>query len=273
MGFKVVKWRSSKKLPCACNGTANVILRVNSALIAPHTCIESDGETDFTFTTIEAQIVGWGPIRGGCNQALYEYTFSYDDTQLVSGANLAYTDISGVICTGTLTDYIADKAGQGVYVEGGELVNQFGCHYPLTSTYQDSVDSVLVVDLIDFAGREDQYFEDVDISITNPSSEQPLRVLISAGWMLQAYSTAFFQAGLGVEFRIDDELTDIYGIDGGAAGEAINLYFTAGTATLPIVVPAGATVVFTFRIGCFVATEPDETFRAKNIVISLFGAV
>lgn len=153
MSFKQLQYRHNKRLPCVspCGGVADVILCITAAKVAPKNCpltvsnantpVQTTVSTDFSFTSIEAQVINFTEIPGGCGTKSYLYTFQYDDSQIAVGANLLYSDILGVLCDGCLTSFIKEKAGNDIFLqritpEGGNpvlrLVNQHGCRFEFT---------------------------------------------------------------------------------------------------------------------------------------------
>lgn len=93
-----VTWSSDTKLSCWDCQYSDVRLCVPSELIVQTPLIGSR-------STIAAQLVSNVYQNVDCEN-VYQYTFSYDVTQLVDEQPLTTEDISGVICLGCFTDWI-----------------------------------------------------------------------------------------------------------------------------------------------------------------------
>lgn len=148
MGFQTVQWISYARLSCTNCVPADVILVLSdSTKVAQKTCPldplvapETTENTDFLFTTVEAQLITAGRMKNNCGQTFYTYVFRYDDTLLVPASVILSSDISQVVCRGGLTTYIDEKVGDDLKLElvpaDGEgtpaqylLTGQHGCAF------------------------------------------------------------------------------------------------------------------------------------------------
>lgn len=92
----------------------------------------------FDFSFIEAEIGTETEIKGICNKSTWRYIFTFDDAQLISGAVLSGTSISGIFCQGCFTDWIQQIVGNEPYIvteDGGNqvFVSPHGCEYPIAT--------------------------------------------------------------------------------------------------------------------------------------------
>lgn len=138
--IRLVKWKSITELACAkCSTVAQkeVILCVTASKVATKICPSSGFVQPYSYSTIEAEISSY--YRSSViNPPKWEYVFSYDDTQLVSGQVLTEADISGAFCDGCFAQWVREIVGDDPYIEEvGEnsfvLVTQHGCEYPFVA--------------------------------------------------------------------------------------------------------------------------------------------
>jgi hypothetical protein len=138
MALQQVEWTSCIKLGCLNCLPADVILCITPGLVRAHDC-ETEGQvTTFPWSTILAQVVNY--TKSGCR---YRYGISYDDSQLIDGALLAYVDILGVICEGCLTSWVREQVGDEIKLELVpatealpayiQLTTQHGCIYQIST--------------------------------------------------------------------------------------------------------------------------------------------
>lgn len=113
----------------------SVILCVSSNLVAQHLCPEggTTPETDFVWSYIEG-ILTASKVLGGCGSCFFNYTFQYDDDQLIEDAQLTSGDIFGVFCLDCLAQYVQDVVGDESYIRYNEdgsvtFISQHGCEY------------------------------------------------------------------------------------------------------------------------------------------------
>jgi len=137
MATQTVVYTAQDKLSCAGCQPAEVILCVDPTLVAPKNCNLLQTQTTYPFSTIPGQLVQTREFVK-CGQKFFEYTFAYDDADLIPPNLLTCQDISGVICEGCLTTFIKDIAGNEVFIQTGqngqELVTQHGCIYPINAS-------------------------------------------------------------------------------------------------------------------------------------------
>lgn len=135
MAMREVKWTSKTFLSCAhCSPPADVVLSVTPAIIAPGICFEqADTDETFAYSTIDAKLTK--TCRTNSLTPSWDYTFLYDDAQLISGEYLVAADVLGAFCKGTLSEWVEDRVGNEVHIRQEEdgsfvLVSQHGCEYP-----------------------------------------------------------------------------------------------------------------------------------------------
>lgn len=119
MTTKYVKYCSYYRAPCI--GASHVdcgeggCTQVNDAdificLQDAALVVQPDPVCGLPVTTILAQICQAYTLNDGCGKALWHYTFSYDDEQLISPDNpLVAGDIAGFFCADCMTDWIQQQ--------------------------------------------------------------------------------------------------------------------------------------------------------------------
>lgn len=132
-----VTWTTCKKLLCADALPASIFVCIDSDLIAPHACLDETSQP-FEYGTVPATLMAARclPVGG------YEYVVTIDAAELVEGAQVFQNNIQGAECTGCLTRYIDDAAGNEIQVIYDEIapsvtiVSQHGCEttIPITGT-------------------------------------------------------------------------------------------------------------------------------------------
>lgn len=110
--MKTVVYTTNTRLSCSCASSPDVILCLAaSGLLAPTECPDSS-DVPFDFTTIAATISQAYKSVDSCGNALWHYSFSYDETLLNDPSTpLTAADISGVFCEGCLTDWVKELVG------------------------------------------------------------------------------------------------------------------------------------------------------------------
>lgn len=106
MTTKYVKYCSYWKAPCAKVTDAPVVLCLQDAALV----VQFDPPCGLPLTTILATICQAYTLNDGCGNALWNYTFAYDDEQLVSpDSPLIAGDITGFFCQDCLTDWVQQQ--------------------------------------------------------------------------------------------------------------------------------------------------------------------
>jgi len=182
---------ASSSLGCTPAMPADIILCVDSSLVAQGECLITLEDTDFVYNTIPAIVYSYYPFKK-CGVQYYEYTIAYDDENLIPDTNLVCTDILGIICEGCLTTFIRDYAGQEVSIQTIEgvqtLVTQHGCQYPIVTsgyswTFTGDSGGVQTVDNLDNV----EYIGGASIATTSGAGEQltiDLELSADAGQLL-----------------------------------------------------------------------------------------
>lgn len=216
MTTRYVTYCSSERFPCAGashvdNGTvvndADVILCLQSAgLVVPGTC-------DYPFSTIHAKICQSYNLGDSCTSARWNYTFSYDDTQLTNPSTpLVASDITGVFCEGCFTNWVEEQIGNdATLVNNGDgtytFTNEHGC---VTSFEAGQPNNSSVNDLYFGDGS------DGDLTIVSPIdyvSSFPSRDLafenltVNAGATFRTYGQAYFSTDIPARPTPPDKLT------------------------------------------------------------------
>lgn len=151
MTTRTLIYNSSTNLDCGCLPQP-VIICIPSALVAPIDC-PPDSEGTYTFNHITGNVTSKIKLSQNCNCIVWQYTLTYDDTQLSSydaelgtaTSPLTASNILGVFCdTGCLITYIDDLVGNPISVVESEedpglyiLTNQYGCTYEIDGNYCD----------------------------------------------------------------------------------------------------------------------------------------
>lgn len=183
MATQTLTYTSTNLLDCATSSVgcvlstpADIILCVDSALVAQGECPITLEDTNFVYNTIPAIVYSYYPFKQ-CGIQYYEYRIAYDDEYLIPDTNLVCTDIVGMICEGCLTTFIRDYAGQEVSIQTIEgvqtLVTQHGCEYPIVTsgyewTFSGDSGPVQTVDNTDNV----EYIGGASISTTTGAGEQ-----------------------------------------------------------------------------------------------------
>lgn len=106
MTTRFVKWCTFKKLPCTNAAVQDVVLCLQSSELV----VQPDPPCGLEISTIEATICQGFTLSDACLNPLWNYTFSYDDTQLANPSSpLVTADITGVFCRDCLTTYIDEQ--------------------------------------------------------------------------------------------------------------------------------------------------------------------
>lgn len=132
MSLRPVTWTSRTLLPCHGEEDASVILciAVDNAALRDCPGLSTD---DFVFNFIEATLQDFC-VQKSKIRTLYQYTFLYDDEQLIAGQTVGSAEILGAFCDGCLSDWIESIAGEGVYLDTTEegdiiFVSRYKCEY------------------------------------------------------------------------------------------------------------------------------------------------
>lgn len=123
--IRLVRWTSVSLLSCACDKNPLVILCVDPDLVVSQAC-------PFEYGTIEANLASH--CRSGSS---WNYTFRYDDSQLVEGAVLTHDDIMGAFCYDCMAQWAEEQVGDEMSLEeteeGFDLITPHGCVYPIAA--------------------------------------------------------------------------------------------------------------------------------------------
>lgn len=138
--IRTVKWKSVTELACAsCDETSRkaVILCVTTSKVASEVCPEHGEDQTYSYSTVEASILTMHR-SAFIDPPKWEYIFSYNDNQLVSGQVLVEADIAGAFCDGCLAQWARETVGDESYVKEEEdgtftFVSQHGCEYPIAA--------------------------------------------------------------------------------------------------------------------------------------------
>lgn len=129
MTTKTAEYRSCVRLNCGVDLPTSVILCVPPEIVVQR-------NPPYESSTIDAVMETETCTSGyGCAAAYWTYQFSYDDAQLIEGAILTGSDITGVICVNCFTQWteeiVFENLAATVIPTG--LINQwFGSTPPLT---------------------------------------------------------------------------------------------------------------------------------------------
>lgn len=112
MTIRNVQWCSRlPKLPCANALVQDVILCLQDAALV----VQPDPACALPITTINATICQAYSLCDSCTNQVWNYTFAYDDTQLVEPQTpLTSGDIAGVFCLSCETDWIEQQISCGL---------------------------------------------------------------------------------------------------------------------------------------------------------------
>lgn len=108
MTIKYVVYCTSEKPACAFIPDAPVVICLaDSALVVQPTV-----PCEIELTTIVATICAASSLQHGCQSWTYNYTFAYDDEQIVNtDRGLLQADITGFFCEDCYTTYVAEQIG------------------------------------------------------------------------------------------------------------------------------------------------------------------
>lgn len=152
MATNSVEYLSCTRICCG-DLPAPIVLCLPAEIVAPHLCPSTygysgtsgggsdsgggGGSQPFDYTYIEAEISSETEVKGVCNTVSWRYIFTYDTSQLIEGAVLVGTSITGVICKGCFTEWVEQLIGNEPYIETnpstGEqvFISPHGCEYPI----------------------------------------------------------------------------------------------------------------------------------------------
>lgn len=159
-----------------CCPTAEVLLCVPAAVVAPRLCPPGDEEAPdqpFEYSYIEAEIFSETLINQTCNVSVWQYVFMFDEAQLVEDTILISTNITGVLCRNCLIDFIEQLVGDESYIRTEEddtqtFISEHGCEYPILQAAQSDDWHILgnagTVDGTNFLGTTDNVAHDVRVN-------------------------------------------------------------------------------------------------------------
>lgn len=136
-----------QKLSCAGCDSAEIIICLSPALVAPHLCnVTPVVNQPFPYSTIQATLVNTKTCNG-----IYKYTITYEDTQVAGQALLTSADVQGVFCKGCTSTWVLDMVGNEVSVRENDdgsttLITQHGCEYPVMPSPEEGCELICVTD-------------------------------------------------------------------------------------------------------------------------------
>lgn len=151
MSQRIVVVYSQTFLNCDSCGPSSIILCVPKSKVAAHTCPVSDDTSPFQYGYIEGLVVKTVQRKQTLTTYIYEYTVSYDETQL-SGASITAADVTGLFCKGCLGDWAEQLVGNESYIQDNQdgsftFVSPHGCESTFTTNQIVSVLDTITVDL------------------------------------------------------------------------------------------------------------------------------
>lgn len=252
--IRTVKWTSYTRLSCVGCRAADVVLCIDPTKVAAKLCPivpsaapQTTPETSFEWHTIQAQLTNVRQFPGQ-NKAYYEYTFSYDDVQLVAPVvPLVCGDIEGVFCRGCLTTYIEDLAGNEVYFErvvpeeGAPFLrfySQHGCQYELAEAGPFFIN-----------GDTGSVVQQIDPGDT---------LLFVGGAGIQAITSNTDTVTLNAQLSADAGNTIVFGGDGGLFSPGLSFAVAANSGT-PETIVNGNTLSILGGVSLTSVVTPADT--------------
>lgn len=123
-----------------CASCSTVILcLISPTLLAPIACPET-GETTYPYSTILGTLLNSYQSGDGCQNPIYTYSISYDETLLADpGTPLTAAQVIGGFCENCQTTYFMDLLGDEPYIRNNEdgsqdFISPHGCVYPINNT-------------------------------------------------------------------------------------------------------------------------------------------
>lgn len=257
MATKTVKWSTSQPLQCGDCLPANVVLCVKSELVDQSAFVD----LDIIKKTINAQVTEGSKTSGAC--PTYKYTFEYDDSQLADlETPLGCSDVLGAFCKGCLVSWVQEQVALGA-----------GIPAPL---YQTTIVNAYAV-----AGEATEFPVTVAVSITNPSTVLPMRVIGSTQfWGRFELIADATSRDITREILVDSVSVSgpvLVGFIPSATDSAMNSHFTWGEDLGPLtntdddstLLDPGESKVYEFTFdGTMVA---GDTIVAINAQLTLIG--
>lgn len=235
MAIRDVVWISKNALPCACQGTAKVII-----------C-----------TAFQATVPGLltGTIRAAkCEgSSNYKHNLQYDDGDLPDGYTLlATTDIIGVLCEGCVTFWVREQFLSTV-------------EYDQTTSFGD-------LDTVDILADADGTTYDYIATINNPSPVRTMDVKLDWGMQLEIAGANLFSAGLtSVLYQDNVAKAASSGYKTNPTANASNSTFGAGAGSGIYQIPSGTISTFKLTITKVASVQPDTAMKLRSLFLTAYG--
>lgn len=295
MGFQTVTWTSRTRLSCAGCAPANVILSVTESKVAEPACpagfLSPPTNQTVQRSYVYAQLMATTPFRDSCSGTYFKYSFTYDDSQLISGASLLSSDINGAICEGALTDWVKDLVGNEILFENISASGAnppyvratlpHGCQFqwPVPTGTSMAGQATLGNQNMVAATVDTNY--DVPISFVNPLAYRSVLLTLYAQYNVYSQEPA----NTTCAFSITGSYTSIVNVGGSIVVPGISCVYTTADGAdganqalrqvhsgtnlnmMVVVVPAGGTFTSTYRMTVGANSGPYATLSLQNVVV------
>lgn len=212
MATKTTEYISCSRIYCGTPLPKDVIVCVPYEIVAKHYCPAFDFLTEeqpYDYGWITAEITKEQQIGNDCNTATWKYWLTYEEDELIEGALLVGTDITGVFCKNCFTTWVEESIGNEAWIRTNEdnsqtFISQHGCEYN-----------------IDTAGIGVSDTNSVDLTLSSGTLSADAKVSPNAGNTITIESNGLYSYNTFTPLYVD---TAQVGITGGVTNSPLMAY-------------------------------------------------
>lgn len=137
MATKTTEYISCTRVYCGTPLPKEVIVCVPYEIVSSKSCPNYPFVTanqPYEYGWITAEITKEQQLDNDCNNSRWKYWLTYEEEELIEGALLVGTDITGVFCKNCFTTWVEESIGNEAWIRTNEdnsqtFVSQHGCEY------------------------------------------------------------------------------------------------------------------------------------------------